>query len=166
MANYRGGRGGASGRRARSALGLRIDEALVRNITCEIVFSTNANYYIIRPSFTLAIYKTYWKSTIVTGLLKFGSDVVTLLNPVVLERIIAFIQSDDPMSVGLLWATGMFIFYLYLCPLSLLFTFSLYSLICMPNNEDFFHESPNVDGTAWWMEGNLINFTNFFVNMY
>lgn len=36
----------------------------------------------------------------------FAGNCATLLNPVLLEKIISFIQSDDPMSVGIMWATG------------------------------------------------------------
>jgi len=62
-----------------------------------------------KPSLVRAIWKTTRKEIILAGIVKLINDAAVFAGPLILQQIVRFIDSDEPLMYGIFWALGMFV---------------------------------------------------------
>ncbi|CAL1297889.1 unnamed protein product [Larinioides sclopetarius] len=93
----------------RASLSRRYSEMPNDDCTKVTISPTDYEKDIAKLSILKPIIKTFGWELFISGLLKLGASVITFVNPLILDELIAFVGSNDPYWKGFVYACGMFL---------------------------------------------------------
>ncbi|GBM92933.1 Canalicular multispecific organic anion transporter 2 [Araneus ventricosus] len=93
----------------RASMSRRYSEMPNDDCTKVTISPTDYEKDIAKLSILKPILKTFGWELFFSGILKLGASVITFVNPLILDELIAFVGSNDPFWKGFVYATGMFL---------------------------------------------------------